>query len=132
MSNVFKSEYEKTIEAQILESTKNIIDTTYFFTIEEVDNIYKLDVSKGKNFDIEITNSEPKSIVFTNTPIKQGLLLQISIKLNYTNSSTLTHPVGTIWKDGDPIFVVGSTYLLFFTSYNNGITWLASCVGGAW
>ena len=107
-------------------------DNTRFFTITAVSNTYTLDLSLAKNFCIETTNTIAKSIAFLNVPKTANTIIQVSVLLTYTSVAAITHPTGTVWKDGtSPTFTAGMKYLILYTSYNNGITWLASAVG-AW
>ena len=107
-------------------------DFAQFATVAAASNIYTLNLSANKNFLIETTDANAKTIAFANVPVTTGLLLQVSVKLKYTNEAAITHPTGVVWKDAAiPTFTAGARYLILYTSYDNGTTWLASAVG-AW
>lgn len=129
--------YYKNFKLDIKEGLKNTIaalktDFAQFSAVTAAANTYTLNLAIGKNFAIETTDAPAKTIAFSNVPLDTGLLLQVSVRLKYTNAAAITHPVGTVWKDAStPTFAAGKQYLLLYTSYDNGTTWLASAVG-AW
>lgn len=104
-----------------------------FQTVAAVANTYTLSLaSNNRNFAIETTDDNAKTIAFSNVPTISGLIIQVTVKLKYTNAAAITHPTGTVWKDAaTPAFSAGKQYLILYTSYDNGTTWLTSAVG-AW
>lgn len=105
-----------------------------FVTKAAVTNTYTIDLAgqANKNFAIETEDANAKTIVFSNVPTETGLVIQVSVKLKYTNAAAITYPVGVVWKDAAiPVFTAGKTYILMFVSYDGGTTWLGSYVG-AW
>ena len=71
-----------------------------------------------------------KTIAVSNINQADNTIVNLTIRLVYTNSAAITYPAGTVWKDGVvPVFTAGKTYLLLLVSYNKGVTWLASFVG---
>lgn len=107
-------------------------DSLYTQTsVNAVNNIYTLDFlnTSIKNFSIETTDTVAKSISFSNVPTG---FVQATVKLKYTNTSTITYPASVVWKDGNiPVYTATKTYLLMFVTYDGGTTWLSSYVG-AW
>lgn len=111
------------LEGQLNETSKSVLT---------VNDTYTLDLSKSYNFTIETTDTNAKSINFSNVPTTSNLILSISVNLKYINAASIIHPTGTIWHGGTiPTFTVGKQYMLLYVSYDNGVTWLASNVG-AW
>lgn len=107
-------------------------DYTNFATVAAITNTYTLDLSANKNFYIETTDANAKAIVLSNVPSEINLIIQVSVKLKYTNAAAITHPEGVVWKDAaTPVFTAGKRYIILYTSYDNGTTWLSS-VAGAW
>lgn len=73
-----------------------------------------------------------KTMSFSNISIAIDLILNVNVKMKFTNNAIINFPVGTIWKDNTtPTFTVGKQYFITFLSYDNGLTWLVSFVG-AW
>ena len=104
-------------------------------TVAAVTNEYTLDLSTDYNFAIETEDANAKEIVISNVPSTANLIVQVSVKLTYTNAAAITHTLngGTVaWKDATtPTFVAGKKYILLYTSYDAGTTWLGASVG-AW
>jgi hypothetical protein len=95
-------------------------------------NTYTLDLSKGENFSIETTDTNAKTLAFSNIPTVINCILTVTIKLKYTNTASIIYPASVKWLNGSiPSFTAGKEYLLIFVSYDNGVTWLGYTVG-AW
>lgn len=109
-------------------SLTNAVST--ILTVSASSNTYTLDLSTALNFIIETTDTNAKTIAFSNVPATANTIVTISIILKFTNSATFTYPTGTVWKDGAiPIFTAGKKYMLMFTTYDNGTSYLGSYVG---
>ena len=96
-----------------------------------VSNTYTLDLelSPIKNFSIETTDANAKTIAFSNVP---SGMVQITVKLKYTNAAAITYPTGVVWKDGSiPVYTATKTYFVMLVTDDGGTTWLGSYVG-AW
>lgn len=101
-----------------------------YTTIVASSNIFTIDLSNYSDFTIETTDTNAKTITFTNIPQTENKILGITIKLKQGYNATFTYPSGTIWLGGtSPTFTVGKTSILTFVSYNKGNSWLAYCVG---
>lgn len=104
-------------------------------TISAIANVFTLDLSQlstVSNFFIETTDAVSKSITFSNVPATTNRIVNVSVLLKYTNVATLTYPTGTTWKDGlTPNLTAGKKYVLMFTTFDGGTSWLGSWVG-AW
>jgi len=115
-----------------MQTRASLADITTFTSVSSVANVYTLDLALKvqKNFAIETADAVAKTITITNPPTTVGTILNVSIKLKYTNAATIAYPSGTTWQDGAvPSPTVGKSHLLLFTSYDAGVTWLASDIG---
>ena len=115
-----------------MQNSTQLVDLTNYTTVAAVTNTYTLDLASKvqKNFAIETADAVAKTIAISNVPVTADTIINVSINLKYTNSATITYPTGTTWQDGAvPAPTVGKSHLLLFTSYNAGVTWLASDIG---
>jgi len=114
------------LDASLADMTKHM----NYLNVCASSNIYNLDLSKSYNFEIETTDTNTKTISFGNTPIIANMILSISVYLKFTNDAIVMFPTGTAWRsEVSPIFFTGMKYILYFKSYDNGITWLAAYTG---
>lgn len=115
-----------------LTTSAQLNDIVNFLNVSAVSNTYTFDLAKQKNFAIETLDTTAKALAFANVPSTANTVLNVSVKLKYTNAAAIAFPASVIWQNGTiPTFTTGKQYLLLFTSYDNGVTWLASSIG-AW
>lgn len=94
-------------------------------------NIYTLDLSQNDNFSIETTDTNNKTIQFSNLN-SIYTSATVCVNLKYTNSASITYPNGTVWKSNvSPTLTSGKTYILMFNTIDSGATWNGSWIG-AW
>lgn len=113
-------------------NNSSLTDVQSITAVLAVANAYTLNLAGKavKNFKIETLDTVAKTIAITNVPL--NLLVQLTVKLKYTNAAAITHPVGTVWQNAIvPTFTAGKIYFLQYLSDDGGTTWLASAVG-AW
>jgi hypothetical protein len=99
--------------------------------VTEAANVFTCDLALRKNFSIAISDTNSKTIAFSNIPADLEFSTPIAIKVVCTAAAVVgTYPTGTVWQDDQsPIFVANKTYYLYFMRITNG--WHASYVG-AW
>jgi len=106
--------------------------TRRYTPVSAVSNTFTLDLSKGPNFMVTISDTNAKTIQFSNVPTDANILLPVTVLLVYVSAAAITHPSGIIWQNGIvPSFTAGNKYVLMYSSWNNGTTWRGS-VSGAW
>lgn len=116
----------------IATNTLALADITQYLTVTATANVFTFDLSQRKNFAITPADAVAKTFAFSNVPATSGLVISVSVFITYTNAAAITHPAGTIWKDATPpAMIAGKRYILLYTSYDAGTTWLASAIG-AW
>lgn len=101
-------------------------------TVTDVTNTFTFDLSTSKNFSVTLGDANAKTFTFANYNTPAGFIAQISVLVNATQTPTITYPASVVWQDGvPPTLLQGKKFLLLFTSYDNGTTYLGSYVG-AW
>lgn len=95
-----------------------------FLAVSALNNTYTLDLTNVRTFMIETMDTVSKNIVFDNVPEDTGKIININVIITYTNAATINYPASVTWKDDiPPTFEVGKTYILDFTTMDNGENW---------
>jgi len=100
-------------------------------TVTEATNVFTCDLSLGNSFVCAITNTDAKTIAFTNIPAGITFATPIVVKIVCTAAAVVnTYPDGVVWQDGQaPVYVDAKTFYLYFMRIAAG--W-HSGYAGAW
>jgi hypothetical protein len=117
-------------DMKILKISSQLGAIINYLPISAVLNVYTLDLRKNYNFSIETTDVNSKTLSFSNVPTTQNSAISLSVYLKFTNNAAITFPASVTWQNGIvPTFNAGKKYILMFTSFDNGVSWLGSYVG---
>lgn len=141
MTEYFKSEYQKELEATITAnfttitaSITNINDEldniTDYISAEATADVYTLDLSTQYNFRIDNKDTAGKTLEISNAPTATNTLLNVSIELIFTTTATFTYTGTVTWSVATaPNPTAIGTFLMNLKSYDNGTTWFSSYTG---
>jgi hypothetical protein len=98
-------------------------------TVAASSDVFTLDLASNRNFSIEITDANPKTLTFANIPASLNFIDMVQVKMVCTNVGTITFPSGTVWlQNVIPDFLIGKTYYLSFIRASSG--WHVYAMGG--
>jgi hypothetical protein len=96
--------------------------TEQFITVADSADTYTLDVKLNLNFAITIGDTNAKTIVFSNVTNLAGSLLNMTIKIDYANTASITFPANITWAVA-PSFTEGKKYVFELKKYQGVTNW---------
>jgi len=105
---------------------QNRINNSYL-SVPILDHTFILDLNQNANFSITTMDTNTETIIFSNIPAINTNIISVIVVVDYTVATNFIYPLGTVWQNAEPVFVVGNKYVLMFESFlNDSITWTAS------
>jgi hypothetical protein len=108
-------------------------DTVQSIALAPTANVYTIDLFRYRNFIIDNTTVDAKTITFDNIPTATDIVTNFCIELTMTEAATFTFTQITDsawWQDSYvPTFELNKKYILWFETMDGGATWKCGAVG---